>query len=82
MKKAHELSVLCDLKINVSIFDESKGSLVEFASDPSFTLKSFQGNFLKDRTGQISSKNNTKIKQKLYTSSDLFDATGKFKLDF
>ena len=82
MKKARELSILCNLKINVSIFDESRASSVEFASDPSFTLRSFQGKFLHDHTGQIFSQNNAKFKHKLYTSSDLFDATGKIKQDF
>ena len=38
MKKAHELSVICGLNINISIFDPTLKSFVEFATDPTFTV--------------------------------------------
>lgn len=38
MKKAHELAVLCDLKINISIFDPKLNTFVEFTTEPKFTV--------------------------------------------
>ena len=38
MSKAYELSVLCNLKVNVSIFDPTMNRVVEFASDPSLKI--------------------------------------------
>ena len=38
MKKAYELAILCNLKVNVTIFDSVKQELTEFATDTSFTL--------------------------------------------
>ena len=38
MKKARELSVLCGLDINISIFDPTLNTFVEFATNPTFTV--------------------------------------------
>lgn len=38
MKKAQELSVLCDMKINVSFYDSEINKVVEFATDPEISL--------------------------------------------
>ena len=42
MKKAHELSVLCDVKVAISIYDATVQRMVEFSTDPSFTMKDHQ----------------------------------------
>ena len=39
MKKVHELSVLCNLHINVSIYDESMNKLVEFVTDQGHNIR-------------------------------------------
>jgi len=39
LKKAMELSMLCDQKIFISIYDERKGKLVQFSSNEEYTLK-------------------------------------------
>ena len=39
MAKALELSILCNLKVNVSFYDPSMNRVVEFASDEEFTMR-------------------------------------------
>ena len=39
MKKAYELSVLCNIKVNINFFDAESNRVVEFASDPKLSLK-------------------------------------------
>ena len=38
MSKAQELSILCNLKVNISFFDPNMNRVVEYASDPNFTM--------------------------------------------
>lgn len=37
MKKSHELSILCDLDINVSIYNRRNNKLLEYCSNQEFT---------------------------------------------
>ena len=38
MKKAYELAVLCQLDVNISLFDKSMKKVIEFATNPNFTM--------------------------------------------
>ena len=73
MKKAHELSVLCNLKIAISFYDPSLGSLVEFSTDPSFSMRDHVR--LTTKNTQSSSR---KINYKFLTPQDFDDYQGKF----
>ena len=76
MKKAYELSVLCQLEVNVSFFDREKNKVIEFASNPDFTLKNLSELIAEDARNGILGK---KFVEKLYTSRDFMDQrTGKF----
>ena len=48
MKKAYELSVLCGLKINISIFDPVLNTFVEFTTDPTFTVNNMVSKIKKE----------------------------------
>lgn len=39
MQKLHQLSILCDLRINLSIFDPKINKLMEYATDKVYKLE-------------------------------------------
>ena len=65
MKKAQELSVLCKVDVNISIYDSKMRKVTEFATNPNLSIK--------DLGLQI---NDNKIKHKLITSKELGDKLG------
>ena len=72
MKKARELSVLCGLDINISIFDPTLKTFVEFASDSTFTV-----NNLVSKIHKLT-KDSNKKQYKLITPDNFMDNSGKF----
>lgn len=70
MAKAQELSVLCNLKVNISFFDPTMNRVVEFASDPNFTMHDLCMRVMGE-SARLS--HNKKIKHKLVTSDDIKD---------
>jgi len=41
-KKCYELSILCDLQINLTIFDSKRNTMTEYSSDQNFTHEEIQ----------------------------------------
>ena len=76
MKKAHELSVLCNLKIAISFYDPAVRNLVEFTSDPQFTMV-HHVKMLQTMSKEFSGKKH----YKLLTSEDFADDQGKFDVN-
>ena len=76
MKKAHELSLLCNLKIAISFYDPENRNLFEFLSDPLFTMVQHV------KMIPTMSKGFSRIKQyKLLTFEEFFDDQGKFDVN-
>lgn len=73
MKKAHELSVLCGLKINISFFDANKNIVTEFTSDPDFTFRHLISTL--DAASHIC-RQNLKIRHKFISPGQLCDKNG------
>ena len=76
MKKAHELSVLCNVKVAISIYDTTVQRLVEFTTDPSFTLKDHEERAQTYK--KYCGSKNKKTQYKFVSSEDFLDATGTF----
>lgn len=78
MNKAQELSVLCKVDVNISIYDRKMNKVTEFASNPGLTIKDI-GQMMTNKTkSEHTNQNNTKtFKHKLITSHDLKETFGE-----
>ena len=76
MNKAKELSILCNLKINISFYDPSINRVIEFASDPNFMMHEMVGRVNGD---PLISPTITKVKHKLVTAEEIAVSDNIFK---
>ena len=76
INKAKELSILCNLKINISFYDPSINRVIEFASDPNFTMHEMVGRVNGD---PLISPTITKVKHKLVTAEEIAVSDNIFK---
>lgn len=79
MTKAYELSILCNLKVNLSIFDPTMNRVVEFASDPKLKMADLTSLIKRDGDLQKKQTSIKKSKYKLVTPDDLYDCLVDFK---
>ena len=78
IKKAYELAILCNMNVNVSLFDPSVNKQLEFATNSSFVLGHQGGKPERADQSQTVSKNKKIFKYKLLTVDDFLDSNGNF----
>ena len=80
MKKVYELSVLCQMDINVSFYEPQKRRLVEYTTNADVTTKTL--NQLIEQAGAKSGRRGgQKLIHKIITSQDFADGQSNIQVD-
>ena len=78
IKKAYELSILCNLNVNISFFDPQINKQIEFATNSAFTMGHLSSKSEHADQHQAAPKNAKNFKYKLLTTDDFLDSCGNF----
>ena len=73
IKKAYELSVLCKLDINISFFDPSLFKVIEYTSNPNFTMQDL--NNLRIKGKKKHGEKGKELNYKLMTTNQFLDTS-------
>ena len=76
MKKVHELSILCNLHVNFSIYDPKINKLVEFATDPTYNLRKLYSMMNTADLSSNTSDAHKSFKYKLISMAEFLDSMG------
>ena len=80
MKKAYELSVLCNVDVNVSFYDPKMRKVTDFASNSDFKLYDLSRLIMQGQTSTSDQRSACKLKHKSFTSRDFLDGNGNFNI--